>query len=470
MFRVFLTAFFLAAIPAAPLCGWQQTEDSQSFPRGDLIPRVVALQNPQQSYALYVPTRYSREQRWPIVYVFDPLARGPLALAQFQHAAELYGYLVAVSNNSRNGPWPPEFEAAEAMVRDTQQRFSIDLKRIYFAGFSGGARVASQLAQLCKCSAGVLLSGAGFSRSSTPSAEAKFPVFSAVGNADFNYRELIPLQDTLEKKTIPHWLRVFDGTHEWAPADVIDDALAWFRLQSMKSQREPRDSDFIAAQFSLARARVVALQSSGQLLAAWREARQLAEAFESLTDIAAIGASAAELAKRKEVHEALKREHGDFEEQERLSGEILDAASGPKSTDRPLTEAAGNAAALTKQLRNRAQHEKRPDRAVVLKRALGGVFVGSLESGNDALDKKDYVRAVRLFACATESNPESEFSFRNLAIASALSGDRKGALEALRSARKLTRDASAFSHWLEQEPAFGHLGSFPEFQLLQDNR
>src|SRR5258708_38317995 len=145
MLRVFLTAFFVATISAAPLFGCQQTEDSQSFPPGDLIPRVVALQNPQQSYALYVPTKYSRQRRWPIVYVFDPLARGPLALAQFQHAAELRGYIIAVSNNSRNGPWQSEFEAADAMVRDSQQRFTVNLQRIYFAGFSGGARAASQL-------------------------------------------------------------------------------------------------------------------------------------------------------------------------------------------------------------------------------------------------------------------------------------------------------------------------------------
>src|ERR1700719_3731684 len=220
MLRVFLTAFFLAALSAAGLFCCQQRGDWQSFPPGDLIPRVVAQENPQQSYALYVPTKYSRERRWPVVYVFDPLARGPLALAQFQRAAEIHGYIVAVSNNSRNGAWQPEFEAAEAMVRDTQQRFTVDLKRIYFAGFSGGARVASQLAQLCKCSAGVLLSGAGFSHGSAPSAESKFPVFSAVGDADFNYRELIPLQDTFEKEAIPHWLRVFDGSHEWAPPGV----------------------------------------------------------------------------------------------------------------------------------------------------------------------------------------------------------------------------------------------------------
>src|SRR5258708_10792705 len=284
MFRVCRTAFFVATMPAAALFGCQQAQDSQPFPPGDLIPRVVALENPQQSYALYVPTNYSRERRWPIVYVFDPLARGPLALAQFQHAAEPHGYIVAVSNNSRNGPWQPEFEAAEAMLGDTQQRFSVDLKRIYFAGFSGGARVASQLAQLCKCAAGVLLSGAGYSHGSSPSAESKFPVFSAVGDADFNYSELIPLQDALEKAAFPHWLRIFDGPHEWAPPIVLDEALAWIRIQSVKSRREPRDDVFIAARLSAAQARASALEKSGQLLTACREGREIATTLESLAD------------------------------------------------------------------------------------------------------------------------------------------------------------------------------------------
>jgi len=60
-------------------------------------------------------------------------------------AAERYGYIVLGSNNSRNGPWKPESEAADAMLQDAQKRFAVDLKRIYFAGFSGGARVARSL-------------------------------------------------------------------------------------------------------------------------------------------------------------------------------------------------------------------------------------------------------------------------------------------------------------------------------------
>jgi dienelactone hydrolase len=468
MFGVFLTAFFVATIAAAPLFGCQQTEDSQSFPPGGLIPRVVALENPQQSYALYLPTKYSRERRWPIVYVFDPLARGPLALAQFQHAAEIHGYIVAVSNNSRNGPWQPEFEAAEAMVRDTQQRFTVDLKRIYFAGFSGGARVASQLAQLCKCAAGVLLSGAGFSHGTSSSGESKFPVFSAVGDADFNYSELIPLQDALEKAAVPHWLRIFDGPHEWAPAIVIDEALAWFRMQSVKSQREPRDDVFIAAQLSAAQARASALEKSGQLLAAWREDRQMATTFDALVDTEAVRAKAFELEKQKALRDAIKREQSDFEEQDRLSNEVLAATTPPQTPDASPSQNGGDARTLARDLRLRAEREKKPERALVFKRALAGVFIGSLESGRDALDKKDFRRAENYFACATEANPESEWSFRNLAIARASSGDRKGALQALRSARKLTKEPSAFSDWLTQEPAFVRLQSASEYRVLRE--
>ena len=94
------------------------------------------------------------------------------------------------------------------------------------------------------------------------------------------------------------------------------------------------------------------------------------------------------------------------------------------------------------------------------------MFIGSVESGNDALYKKITSAPPQLFACAAEANPESEFSFRNLAIARALNGDRKGSLEALRSARKLTKDTSAFSDWLKQEPAFEHIRQDREFQAL----
>ncbi len=172
-FSLLLTVLFLGST-AARCEHFGHEETRIALPPGVVIPKVEVNADAKQSYALYLPSKYTREKRWPIVYVFDPLARGQLALEQFRQAAEHYGYIVAASNNSRNGPWPPELEAANAVFRDAQERFSVDTARIYFAGFSGGARVSSQLAQLCKCAAGVILSGAGFSFASQPTAEAKF--------------------------------------------------------------------------------------------------------------------------------------------------------------------------------------------------------------------------------------------------------------------------------------------------------
>ena len=469
MLRALLPVLLVAATSVPSLSAPQQAE-SGPLPLGVVIPRVVATKNPQQTYALYVPKAYSRGENWPVVFVFDPLARGELALRQFEHGAELDGFIVAASNNSRNGPWAPQFEAAEAMVNDTQQRLAIDARRIYFAGFSGGARVSWQLARLCKCAAGVVLSGAGLPLNASPSLDAKFAVFSAVGIADFNYSEVIPLQDELGKVSLPHWLRVFDGPHEWPPADVMDEALAWFRVQAMKANLEPGKADFIAAQLTAAKQRAESFETSGDLLSAWREYRQITATFDSLADVTATRSKAELLAKDESVRARLKRERNAFDEQSRLSDEVFSAVSrladSTSGSAQPSTTR--SASQLARDLRQRSLAEKKPDRALIFKRALGGVFIGCIESGNAALEKKDYSQAAQYFACAAEANPESEWVFRQLAVARALSGDRKGAIEALRFARKLTRDLSSFSVWCKQESGLTQLRRMPDFRSIAE--
>lgn len=468
MFREFslLMALLFMSLLAVPRGLFGQQETLTALPLGVLIPKVVTSANPQQSYALYLPSKYSPAQYWPIVFIFDPVARGPFALAQFQQAAELHGFIVAASNNSRNGAWAPEVEAADAMFRDLPWRFSIDRKRVYLAGFSGGARVAAQIAQLCKCVAGVFLSGAGFPPNSPPSMDSTFAVFSAVGNSDFNYREMIPLQEKLEQFAFPRWIRVFDGPHRWAPPEVVSEGLAWFRLQSIKDQREQKDSAFLAAQFAAAQERASAFERSGAVLDAWREYRQVAATFDSLADVHRIRSRAESLGKEKSFHDATKRERDDFEEQERLAAQItavFSTASGNESVQPNLVARAMTDA---RELRLRAQQEKKPERQIVLKRAVAGAFVTLMESGEDTLEKKNYLRAAQQFACASEADPESEWAVRDLALARALSGDRKGAVEALRSVRKLTKDPVAFFDWLAQEPAFGSVRSSAEFRAL----
>jgi predicted esterase len=444
-------------------------ENSRVLQPGVIVPKVVALANPGQSYALYVPSTYSSEKRWPIVYAFDPGARGRMPVELMKEAAERYGYVLVGSNNSRNGSWKIEVAAAEAIVQDTHAWVSIDDRRVYFAGFSGGARVAARIAQLCKCAAGVLLNGAGFQPEATMSHDGLFVVFSAVGTYDFNYGELVRVDEELEKLGYAHFLRRFDGPHQWAPASAMDEALAWFRLQAMKSGREDRDDSFIASQAARETERPRALDQSGDLYAAWKEYRQASEMLTGLADNTALRARADALEKEKSVRDGAKREKQEFEEQEQLSREISSELSALRENQVNRAEIRSAMEQQLLALRSRAEHERREEKLRVLKRALAGVMVQTMEMGSELLDQKDASRAKDYFELASTADPDSMWALSNLAVARAMDGDRKGTLDALRRAKSKTKAPGQFVEWLKEEPAFSKLRGTSEFSALLDS-
>jgi predicted esterase len=441
-------------------------ENPRVFTLGAIVPKVVTQLKSDQSYALYLPTSYSAKKRFPIIYAFDPGARGKVPVELMKEAAERYGYIVVGSNNSRNGSWKIEAEAAEAMLQDTQDWLAIDLRRAYFAGFSGGARVAARLAQLCKCAAGVLLNGAGFQPEASASLDGPFAVFAAVGTYDFNYGEVVRADEELEKLGYAHFLRRFDGPHQWAPSSTMVEALGWFRLQAMKSGRDSRDDSFIAATAAQQAERAHALEQAGGSYAAWKEYRQVAETFAGLTDSTALRARAEALEKDKAVREGAKREKQEFEEQDQLTREISSGLSGLREIQPNRAEVRTDVGQKIIELRGRAERERREEKLRVFKRALAGVLVQTMEMGLDRLDQKDPGHARDYFELACDADPDSVWALNNLAVAKALDGDRKGALEALRRAKFKTKEPGQFLEWLKEEPAFARLRGTPEFSAI----
>ena len=433
---------------------------------GTVLPKVTSIVQPEQSYALYLPSHYTREKRWPIVYAFDPAARGSVPVEVMKEAAERYGYIVAGSNNARNGPWKPETDAAQAMFQDTHARLAIDNNRVYFAGFSGGARVVSSLAQRCHCAAGVLLNGAGFSPSSPPAADAAFSVFLAVGTLDFNYGEVLDLDARLDQLRYSHSLRRFEGPHQWAPANVMEEAFAWFRLISMKDGREERDMNFIKAQAGEAMTRAKTLEAEGDPYGSWKEYRQAAETFDGLGQSPAFRERAVAMENEKAVRAGAKREQQEREEQTRLSADISSGLAALRGDSPNRADARGDVERQIFELRSRAEHEKNPQELRVAKRALAGIFVEAMETGQERLDAKDIPHARTYFELGTVADPDSVWALTQVAAARALAGDRKGALDALRHAKAMTKDSAAFSAWLNEEPAFAKLRGSREFSDL----
>jgi hypothetical protein len=273
----------------------------QDLPRGQIIDSVKCLTQPAQQYALYVPSGYSPVRQWSAIFAFDPGARGRAGVERFQAAAEKYGYIVAGSLNSRNGPWEPSLEAAKAVMADVMKRFSIDRKRIYTAGQSGGARVALGIALESGQIAGVFASSAGFPDEVQKS--VPFPIFGKTAVDDFNYLELKALDRVV---TTPHRVVVTEGGHAWMSSQTALEAVGWMEVQAMKSGLRPRDPKLMDEVFS---ARVAQANAQKNGLDAVLALESLAADFQGLKDVSKFTQRAAALRNQKDVQREIAEDH-----------------------------------------------------------------------------------------------------------------------------------------------------------------
>src|SRR5215510_2002797 len=252
------------------------------IPRGQIVERIETLNDSSQSYALYLPSNYTPDRKWPVLYAFDPGARGRVPVERFKEAAEKYGWIVLGSNNSRNGPWNVSVNAWNAMQQDTHQRFAIDDERTYATGFSGGARAAVRIAIACKCLAGVMANGAGFPVDLAPSTQMHFVFFGAAGVDDFNYAELKNLEEPLTKAGISHRMQTFAGRHEWPPVPVATAAVEWMELHATKAGKRSRDDGFINAMWQQRLNEARTLEESKKYYEAYQLYFDLAQTFKGL--------------------------------------------------------------------------------------------------------------------------------------------------------------------------------------------
>lgn len=355
-----------AAITAALLA---QVLYAEALPPGQIVDDVKCAADPSQSYALYLPSNYSTGRTWPVILAFSPMARGRVPVERFQQAAEKYGYILAGSNNSRNGDWQSSQDAIRSMPTDITARFSIDRKRVYTAGFSGGSRVAMQVALSSGKIAGVIACSAGFP-DAQPRKSAPFPIFGTAGTEDFNYLEMRRLDRTL---TTPHRLLIFEGTHDWLPASLASDAIEWLEVQAMKSGLRPRDEALLDKIFA---ARVA--QASAQP----SELKALAADFEGLRDVTGFVARAAEWEHRKEVQTAFKKERELEQREQQMAGELAMLENGLGSQAKrndSLTELRDRLSDLSR--RANAKDDSADRR--LARRVLRGTLVRSFEQLKD---------------------------------------------------------------------------------------
>lgn len=413
---------------------------------GQVIDKVICEGNAAQSYALYVPSTYTAEKKWPVIFCFDAGARGIMPVERLREAAEKYGYIVAGSLNSRNGPWTANAAAANAMIKDVTAHFSVDGRRIYTAGMSGGARVATSIA-LSGLVRGVIACGAGFPQQpgGVPK-QVPFLFFGVAGTEDFNYPELRRLDGELEKRKAVHRIVAFEGGHTWAPATVLTEAVEWFELQAMRAGARPKEEAMIQA---LLQKRLTGVPA--QPVERWRAMKSLAADFEGLTDTAEFEKTAHELAVSREVKDGLKAERALQSREDDLLEQLGNAAMS----------GAGRKQSLAGELRRKADvPEDSPERRMV-RRAIASYTSMTRETVRGFFEQADYDSAEGFLELAVALKPDHKANLFDLARARAFNGDKKRALESLEQAVAAGFNDAAK---VDADPAFSKLRSDARFQ------
>ena len=438
-----------------------QTEKPVFLPSPGQIANVVCASDANQSYALYLPSNYTVTKRWPIIYFFDPGGRGRRPLDLYKDLAETYGFVFAGSNNSRNFSGD-ESQAVNAIWQDTHVRLSLDERRVYSSGFSGGARVAGAMALSSPGQiSGVIAHGAGYPirHSSTD----KLLYFFAVGDKDFNWPEVITVGHERERNGLPYRVRVYSGSHQWATASVMEDAVQWLQLRAMQAGDLPRDNAFIDRQFQKLQKEADDAGEAHDALAQLAAYRSMASDFIGLREMNAATAKLAVLKQSVAVKAALKNEQEEISDQLRIEREISPKlrtyesgdVSDPNALRVEIVQAMNG-------LKDQAAHAKHEAERLVLQRAFQDMVVEGMENGQQEFEAKHFDKAESCFDLMQQIS-DDPWPMLMLAETRAAMGSKKQALKDLREAvRRGLKDAGI----LESDKQLQVLNTEPGFQKL----
>ncbi len=449
------------AIPKADAAG--------EFETGKVHPNVVCLGDPEQSFALYLPRTYHPGGEWPVLFLFDPGARGWIPVKGFRDAAEKFGWILVGSNNSRNGPWEPTARACWVVWNEARKRFSVDESRVYAGGFSGGSRVASFFSRVVNHPlSGIIGCGAGLSDPLKAADVAPAAYLGLVGVFDFNYGEMKGLKEALDKAGIENRLIIFDGGHDWPPQELCSEALAWMEVVSMKRGLRERVDALIDEVFSGETEKAEILEKSGKYFRAAERLKDVRALAAGLKDMPGLAAWIEGLEKNRDYVRFVKDERRRDKREEVTRQGFVRAIAAFEAQGAESSAMAGlrrdlDLTLLKKELKSGKTLE---DRALASRLLFDLSY--NLDTKARRYYEKDDLSRARVFlrmaqeACE-EGSPREGYLYVNLACLEARLGNREEALEALeRAVDKGYTNVLA----LESEGDLASLRDMPEFKAI----
>jgi poly(3-hydroxybutyrate) depolymerase len=468
-----VVAGFLSVVVGVALLPASGTAQPTGYPRGVLIDPVVSPSDPTQRYVLYVPTTLDPAKPAPVLFIMDYRGRARVAAERFQAAAERLGWIVASSyNTASDGDGGPNVVAVKTMWRDVHEAFAIDDERMYLAGLSGTARMATLIAERSGVRfRGVIGAAAGFHPDVPPSKKTPFVYYGTAGTVDYNYWEMRGLEERLTRFGVPHRIAFFEGRHGWMPPELAEAALMWMELRAMQAGARGIDRKLVEERWSRDMDRAEGLEHDGRQWQASKLMAAMAADYAGLRpkdkdadedEVSRIARRAAELGATQQalsqakMQERAAREHDRHVEQ---ALQVVAAAFPPRSSEPRATLAATilnlNVVRLRRAAATASEAGLSAARVLAELNVQTGFYlpVAAMRAGDDE-------RAKYYLGIAHAIDPEDGYAWYLRAAISARMGQPQAAIDALDKAVSFgfrTVDA------VEHDRSFTALRGRPDF-------
>lgn len=196
------------------------------------------------NYCCYLPKAYNGIDKLPVIFFFDPHANGKIPVNKYATLSNKYGYIFIAGNNIKNGQ-PASFTHSvfKKLMLETKHRFVVDEKRLFTAGFSGGAKLATIFAQQMPKIIGVIACGGNLPLANN--FKPNYYYAGIVGNKDFNYLEAHQTFSAFDQQGFDYTSVIFDGGHQWPPSQSFEMGLIGLNIYSIKLKRLQKNDKWL---------------------------------------------------------------------------------------------------------------------------------------------------------------------------------------------------------------------------------
>lgn len=275
--------------------------------KGTIIDSIVVKDSIQESFSLYLPSKFENKGSWPILFVFDTQGKGKQALAMFREVAEKENYILAASNNiSDTISVSNNVLITGRMITKVNAILPLNKNQIYTAGFSSGGRLANLMPIFFKNIEGVISCSASLANIELLTSKNPFHFVGIVGKEDFNYTNLLAHEKILNRLKFPNNLLVFDGGSEWPSRQYLQKGLRLFKLSAIAKGYAPKDSAYVANAYNQDLALIRQLKKDKKLLLADRAIAEMLSVYRVHRNMDSLKNEGKKLRKDK-LYRSLKR-------------------------------------------------------------------------------------------------------------------------------------------------------------------